>query len=107
MLDGDWSSDVCSSDLSMGPDVFLADSTLYLEMFGIVTVAWQWLKQALAATQALAKKPSAKDVLFYQGKLHAFRFFFGYELPKTLGLSTRLVDPDTVTISMKAEFFKD
>ena len=26
---------------SKGPEVFLADSTLYLEFFGIVSVAWQ------------------------------------------------------------------
>ena len=32
-----------------GPDAFLADATLFLEMFGIVAVAWQWLLQAIAA----------------------------------------------------------
>jgi butyryl-CoA dehydrogenase len=92
---------------SKGPEAFLADGTLYLEMFGITTVAWQWLKQAIAATRALGKNPSRNDALFYQGKLHALRYFFGYELPKTLGLAARLNDTDTVTIAMQPEFFKD
>ena len=30
-------------------DLFLADATLYLEFFGIITIGWQWLLQAMAA----------------------------------------------------------
>ena len=29
------------------PDLFLADATLYLELFGILAIAWQWLKQGI------------------------------------------------------------
>ncbi len=28
-----------------GPEAFLADATLYLEFFGHVAIAWQWLLQ--------------------------------------------------------------
>ena len=35
------------------PELFLADATLYLEFFGIVCVAWQWLLQATAVVKAL------------------------------------------------------
>lgn len=29
--------------ITAGPEKYLADATLYLEMFGIVAIAWQWL----------------------------------------------------------------
>jgi hypothetical protein len=33
-------------------ELYLADATLYLELFSIVTIAWQWLLQALRAIEA-------------------------------------------------------
>jgi alkylation response protein AidB-like acyl-CoA dehydrogenase len=90
-----------------GPEIFLADATLYLELFGIVTVAWQWLAQALVAEAALGQNPSAKERQFYQGKRCTFRYFFGYELPKTLALVQRLTDGDPVTVEMETDFFND
>jgi len=90
-----------------GPEVFLADATLFLEMFGIVAVAWQWLLQALAARKALAANPSAAEKDFYTGKLYTCRYFFGYELPKIKGLAARLADNDYVTMEMETSFFND
>ncbi len=88
-------------------DLFLADSTLFLEFFGIITIAWQWLLQALAVQDALKKKVNESDQTFYTGKMYAFRYFFGYELPKIEGLAHRLMTGDGLTVSMKAEFFDD
>ncbi|HUT54929.1 MAG TPA: acyl-CoA dehydrogenase [bacterium] len=88
-------------------ELFLADATLYLELFGIIAIAWQWLAQAVAAQKALAAKPGVADAEFYQGKLFTCRYFFGYELPKTLGLAARLMDSDGLTVKMKAENFAD
>ncbi|HDP80721.1 MAG TPA: acyl-CoA dehydrogenase [Spirochaetes bacterium] len=88
-------------------ELFLADATLYLEMFGIIAVAWQWLVQAGVAAAALGKKPSEADSLFYDGKLFAFRFFFEYELPKIEGLTKRLMNADGLTVDMKPEHFED
>ncbi len=34
---------------------FLADATLYLEFFGIIAMAWQWLIQGMAAQKALRR----------------------------------------------------
>jgi alkylation response protein AidB-like acyl-CoA dehydrogenase len=59
-------------------ELFLADATLYLEFFGIIAIAWQWLLQAITAKKALEKKPSEAEANFYNGKLYAFRYFFGY-----------------------------
>lgn len=90
-----------------GAEIFLSDATLYLELFGIVTIAWQWLLQAIKAHETLEAEPSASDSNFYQGKLHTFRFFFEYELPKVSRLATRLMSDDNVTVDMKVSYFDD
>ncbi|MBO0950131.1 acyl-CoA dehydrogenase [Fibrella forsythiae] len=90
--------------LAADPTVFLADATLYLEFFGIVTLAWQWLRQATIAQAAL---PTAQgdDQAFYQGKLMAARYFYEYELVKTLSLVHRLQSTDHVTLEMHSDWF--
>ncbi|MDB5240971.1 MAG: acyl-CoA dehydrogenase [Spirosoma sp.] len=78
---------------------YLSDATLFLEMFGIVVVAWQWLKQAVVAKQTiLTQNPQGDDLTFYEGKIHTMKFFFHYEVPKTLGLAVRLKDTEVLTI---------
>ena len=85
---------------------FLADAALYLELFGIVAVAWQWLLQAVTAAKALATAP-AIDADFYRGKIHTCRYFFAYELPKIHGLAARLKESgDGLTVAMKPEWFE-
>lgn len=90
-----------------GPEAFLADAVLYLEYFGIVTIAWQWLLQATAVQDALGRGARKKDRDFYEGKMFALRYFFGYELPRTEGLAARLADDDRMTVEMRPEFFND
>ena len=90
-----------------GPEHFLADATLYLELFGIVSIAWQWLVQAIAVQKALEKELPAGEHNFYQGKLYAFRYFFGYELPKIEGLVKRLMNSDGLTVEMEESLFSD
>jgi len=81
---------------------FLADATLYMEMFGIITIAWQWLKQATVAKNALlTQNPQGDDLQFYESKVHSMRFYFAYELPKTLGLAVRLLDDELLTIGVE------
>lgn len=78
---------------------YLADATLFLELFGIVVVAWQWLKQSVVAKQAmLTQNPQGNELAFYEGKIHTMKFFFHYEVPKTLGLAVRLKDTEVLTI---------
>jgi butyryl-CoA dehydrogenase len=90
-----------------GPEAFLADATLYLEFFGIVTIAWQWLLQGISAQKALKNGDRKKDINFYEGKMFTLRYFFGYELPKTLGLAKRLRDDDRLTVEMQTDYFND
>jgi len=90
--------------LSGDTERYLADATLFLEMFGIVVIAWQWLKQATVATQTmLTQNPQGDDLVFYEGKVHTMKFFFHYEVPKTLGLAQRLKDTEVLTIVTEKE----
>lgn len=81
------------------PEVFLADATLYLEMFGILNIAWQWLTMAAVAQNALENKnPQGDEKVFYESKLHTMRYFYHYEIPRLKALSTRLLDPSVLTL---------
>ncbi|RDB03761.1 acyl-CoA dehydrogenase [Runella aurantiaca] len=83
---------------------FLMDATLYMEMFGISTVAWQWLKQAVVAQRTIVtQNPDGEELAFYEGKIHTMKFFFHYEVPKTLGLAVRLKDNEVLTIATEKE----
>ncbi len=90
-----------------GAETFLSDATLYLEFFGIVSVAWQWLKQGVAIKQALDVARKKKEVWFYQGKMFTLKYFFEYELPKIEGLAMRLESDDHLTVDMAVEYFGD
>ncbi|MEW6529951.1 MAG: acyl-CoA dehydrogenase [Thermodesulfobacteriota bacterium] len=83
----------------------LADATLYLELFGIIAIAWQWLLQALAVQEALRAKLSEQESSFYEGKFCTMKYFFHYELPKTEGLVKRLMEADGLTVKMTERHF--
>lgn len=87
-------------------EVFLSDSTIYLEYFGVIAIAWQWLKQAGVAHEKLKTSVHSHSD-FLKGKLITFRYYFSYELPKTKGLSATLMDPDPVTVEMSESLFND
>jgi butyryl-CoA dehydrogenase len=90
-----------------GPEAFLADATLYLEFFSLITIGWQWLLQGIAVQKLLDGGTKKKDFDFYQGKMFTLRYFFAYELPKTLGLAKRLQDDDRLTVEIQTNFFND
>jgi len=89
------------------PELFLADATLYLEFFGIASVAWQWLVQAIAIVETLRNNPDGVEANFYNGKFFAFRYFFEYELPKIESLAKRLMNSDGLTVEIKPDYFSD
>jgi len=90
-----------------GPTVYLSDATLYLELFGVVAIGWQWLLQGIAVQKALQKRLSKSETNFYQGKWFTMRYFFEYELPKAKGLVSRLKSEDALTVEMSSEYFSD
>jgi len=90
--------------LASDANAALANSSVYLEMFGHTVLAWIWLKQALAAARGLAAG-NAADADFYRGKLAACRYFFNWELPKTQPQHTLLRALDPTCLEMKDEWF--
>lgn len=87
-------------------DEFLADATLYLELFSVVSIGWQWLMQGTIARKALKNSNlSLSDELFYSGKLYTCRFFYRYELPKIEALARTLTNGDHLTVEMKTKYF--
>ena len=88
-------------------EIVLADANLYLEYFGYVTIAWQWLLQGIAAQKAMKNGCSKKDGKFYQGKVYTMKYFFEYELPKIAGLEIRLRNIDGMTLEMDSSLFND
>ena len=85
----------------------MADATLYLEFFGIISVAWQWLLQGITVQKGLKDSPSESEADFLQGKLYTMRFFFAYELPKIRALAETLLEGDGLTVEMNADHFSD
>ena len=84
-------------------EVFLADATLYLEMVGLFTIAWQWLLQVNVADKQLIIGAIEKD--FYQGKYYTMAYFYEYELVKMDSLAQRLMSENRVTIEINKEWF--
>ena len=62
------------------PAVRLANATVYLDAFGHVVIGWMWVRQAIAAANALRIGAGAEDP-FYEAKLATCQYFIRYELP--------------------------
>jgi alkylation response protein AidB-like acyl-CoA dehydrogenase len=100
-------ADLITRGATQGSRAMLADATLYLDYFSLIAIAWQWLLQSIAAAKAMGGNPSKANRNFYEGKLFTARYFFHYELPKTMGLAKRLADRDTLTLEMHNDYFAD
>jgi butyryl-CoA dehydrogenase len=80
-------------------EVFMADATLYMEFFGILNVARQWLRMAQVAQKALmTQNVSDDDQVFYESKIQTMQFFYKYELSKTNYLADCLLNPEILTV---------
>jgi butyryl-CoA dehydrogenase len=88
-------------------EIFLADATLYLEMAGIITIAWQWLMQASCAAKQSVGCGDDNLAKFYSSKIHTMKFFFKYELPKAETISGILLDEEILTVGVDEGLFVD
>ena len=84
-------------------DVTLANAAVFLEAFGHVVVAWQWLEQAMVAQAATPASEADRD--FYAGKGQAARYFFRWELPKVGPMLDLLDSIDTTALDMRDAWF--
>jgi alkylation response protein AidB-like acyl-CoA dehydrogenase len=79
----------------------LANSSAFLEAFGHVVVAWLWLEQAVVACRENVDGQNS----FYQGKRHACRYFFEWELPRLQAWLAVMSPPNDTCLSMREEWF--
>ncbi len=63
---------------------YLADATIFMELFGHLLVGWQWLKMGLTAAQQLTAQSGALSDEFYRAQLETMQFYYKYEMPKIL-----------------------
>jgi butyryl-CoA dehydrogenase len=78
---------------------YLADANLFMELAGITCTAWQWLKQGIVAS-------SKREHTFMHSKLETMKFYFKYELPKTLALADSIQNRDMPTILGEREILE-
>ncbi len=82
----------------------LANSALYLKVFGHAVIGWRWLEQALRAERGLAEGNLA-DADFYRGKLQAARYFLTWEVPACAHELALLEARDDTCLGMQDAWF--
>lgn len=82
---------------------FLSDATVFMELFGTVVVGWQWLKIGVRSKMALLTNDQKRPHSFYEDELHAMKFYFKYEIPKTSSLAEILMDETVLTLANEKE----
>ena len=86
-----------------GPDKTLANAAVFLSFLGHVVVGGMWLWQAVTALEKQQQDPA--NAAFYQGKLHACRYFYRWEMPQLQHWNQLLLSADDTCYSMQPEFF--
>ncbi|QCK15728.1 acyl-CoA dehydrogenase [Mangrovivirga cuniculi] len=84
---------------------FLSDATPFMEYLSTITLSWIWLEMAVNAKNALVTGKKTYSEEFYESKIHAMKFYFKYELPKTNGLAEVLLNEEVLTIAGEKEVF--
>ena len=82
---------------------YLADASVFMEFFSLIIVAWNWLEIATDSQEALVNGDKKYSQIFYNSKIETMKYFFDYELPKTVSHSEILMNPSSVTIKKDEE----
>jgi butyryl-CoA dehydrogenase len=82
---------------------YLMDANLFMEFASTLIIGWQWLKIATVAKQTLLTGQLTYSEAFYESKIDTMRFYYKYEMPKTLGLAESLMDDTILTIVEEKE----
>jgi alkylation response protein AidB-like acyl-CoA dehydrogenase len=83
---------------------YLADATIFMDLFGTIVIGWQWLKMGVSAQNALdaEEKPFSKE--FYEAKIHTLKFFYKYEMSRCKGLAKTIMDELDLTVDMDLDY---
>ena len=82
---------------------YLADASIFMEFFSLVIVGWNWLEIAANSQEDLKNGDKKFSEIFYKSKIETMKYFFEYELPKTIGHSEIIMNPSSVTIKKEGE----
>lgn len=98
---------VTASLLASGdePARALANASAYLDLVSRTTVAWLWLRQGRTASTSLEHSSNDSEAAFYRGKLQAMRYWFGWELPRTVQLCELLERGDANPFEMQDAWY--
>ena len=84
---------------------FLSDATVFMEFFGNIVLGWLWLDIAVKSQNAMVLSDTKYSSAFYESKIHAMKFYFKYEIPKTKALAEVLMDKDVLTTANENQLF--
>ena len=93
------------AQVNANTDAGLANATAYLDLFGRVLVGWIWLRQAMVADRALETGLVSSDAAFYQGKIHAARYFMDWEFAGLASQASLLSSGNRLTYDMQDTWF--
>jgi alkylation response protein AidB-like acyl-CoA dehydrogenase len=85
------------------PDNAGAGAYAYMDLMGLVSLGWMWLKMAAASQRALAE--DAGDERFHQSKLTTARFYAQRELPSSSALRRKIEAGAEALMEIPAEAF--
>jgi hypothetical protein len=85
------------------PDNAGAGAYPYMELMGVVSLGWMWLKMAAASATAL--RDGAEDRAFHEAKLATARFYASRELPLSIALRKRVEAGAEALMKIPAEAF--
>jgi alkylation response protein AidB-like acyl-CoA dehydrogenase len=85
------------------PDNAGAGAYAYMDLMGLVSLGWMWLKMAAASSRALAQGEG--DKAFHEAKLTTARFYATRELPMSTGLRRKIEAGAETLMKVPAEAF--
>ena len=87
------------------PDNAGAGAYAYMDLMGLVTLGWMWLKMARSAQSALAEGGGREGRDFYEAKLATARFYAEQELPLARALRKKIEAGAEALMKIPAEAF--
>jgi alkylation response protein AidB-like acyl-CoA dehydrogenase len=85
------------------PDNAGAGAYAYMDLMGVVSLGWMWLKMAAASSRALAEGDG--DQAFHEAKLTTARFYAQRELPNSISLRRKIEAGAETLMKIPAEAF--
>jgi alkylation response protein AidB-like acyl-CoA dehydrogenase len=87
------------------PDNAGAGAYAYMDLMGLVTLGWMWLKMASAASKAISEGGGKEGGDFYEAKLTTARFYGERELPLSSALRRKIEAGAETLMKIPAEAF--